>query len=988
MNELFKFNIQKLIKMWCDLFYDKYAGDHGFKNEIASVVSMEDFQDGSFLYYENEEAIQVHKENFSENFIIPYEVLDHNIYKLKVYTRVVKGLLTIYTVVSVNKKILEHCVINKIPIPIEDFLKNLCRYHQLYTDSNKLLTNSFYYNSQSRDQKIQTNTEYIVTKNMTPVDYTFHDKVDDPKNITEQLYDYQKCSIHWMLEKEKNKKTVKYNMNAEVILGNVYYDLDKPSFNLVKDRTKLIFYGGGLIDEVGLGKTVQIIALSILNPTQSTEYTRSDCEDKFFSRATLVMCPNQLCGQWNREFKKMVSKDYGVDVISLMTKRDFDKYTYQDLLDADFVIVSYQFLDNPVFTLPWSQKVSTYKNFNRRQWTQTDRKSVEETFKKMGKELVSNPIESLMKTNPMIQLIKWHRLVIDEFHEKDSNSKYTYVKNIVPYVDADYRWCVTATPFITNESLYHTVDFLTGYVNQDGNKILTNEQFVDYLSEDCFRRNTKKSVEKEHTLPPIQEEIRWLKFTTTERMMYNAYLANPNNDKFSIYLRQLCCHPQLADETKHCLSNCKSLQDIEKMMVSHYKKEVDAAQDKIDKIEGRIKKVKKRIRKIEKKQKKQQKKKLKKMMDMSKSSSDSESDSSGSSNSDDELDLAILMAGIDNDIDISQLEVKPSNTLDNLKESVEKLEQKLAVAKNEWDGKNTTFEFFNNVVSRLRKTVTKETDPKKSTNITLGADTNVMNFLSQFDNSSSDSDDNSNSEDEETCGICLGEIPEDDVGVTKCGHIFCYECLKISVSRFHNCPYCKKNLKDTDIFILSYEKKKSETKKNPEDKAKDELINEVGTKLANLIFFLRETKEHTIIFSQWDDLLKRVGRILDDNGVKNVFCKGNCYQRDKAIREFNEDDKIKVIMLSSESTASGTNLTKASQVVFIDPIYGSYKYRKDQERQAVGRAHRLGQKKSIKIIRFIIQNSVEEEIFRINLEEDAKHIDSKDAENMDEIQVE
>jgi SNF2 family DNA or RNA helicase len=136
---------------------------------------------------------------------------------------------------------------------------------------------------------------------------------------------------------------------------------------------------------------------------------------------------------------------------------------------------------------------------------------------------------------------------------------------------------------------------------------------------------------------------------------------------------------------------------------------------------------------------------------------------------------------------------------------------------------------------------------------------------------------------------------------------------------------------------------------------------------------LRETNEHAIIFSQWDDLLKRVGRILNENGVKNVFCKGNCYQRDKAIREFNDDDKVKVIMLSSESAASGTNLTKATQVILLDPIYGNYKYRKGQERQAIGRAHRLGQKNTIKIVRLIIKDSVEEEIYDLNNAEDAKN---------------
>ena len=65
-------------------------------------------------------------------------------------------------------------------------------------------------------------------------------------------------------------------------------------------------------------------------------------------------------------------------------------------------------------------------------------------------------------------------------------------------------------------------------------------------------------------------------------MMYNAYLANPNNSKYSVYLRQLCCHPQLADETKYALSNCKSLAEIETMMVSHYKNDMDIANQLVE----------------------------------------------------------------------------------------------------------------------------------------------------------------------------------------------------------------------------------------------------------------------------------------------------------------------------------------------------------------------------------------------------------------------
>ena len=113
-------------------------------------------------------------------------------------------------------------------------------------------------------------------------------------------------------------------------------------------------------------------------------------------------------------------------------------------------------------------------------------------------------------------------------------------------------------------------------------------------------------------------------------------------------------------------------------------------------------------------------------------------------------------------------------------------------------------------------------------------------------------------------------------------------------------------------------------------------------------------------------MFANVGEVLDDYGIKNVFCKGNVWQRDKAIREFNSDKNIKVIMLSSESAASGTNLTKAEMVILLDPVYGTYEYRRNTEWQAIGRAYRMGQTKQVQVVRFIVKNTVEEEIYNMN----------------------
>jgi SNF2 family DNA or RNA helicase len=963
--------------MWCNLFYDKYVGDisghgdHHYNNKITKLTTINDLSDGSYNYYSGKNALNIYNDKFKGYFALNKCAYESNLFKLMVYQKNIDSLETIYVVIGVNIYELEKIITSGYDIPHIGFLSRLCRFHLSYTEPEKLINNSQFYIVNCMAQKVAKNIEYMTTNVMKAVDYTFDTRCSDFDELNVKLYEYQKCSIYWMQQKELNKKKILYNLNEEILLGNVYYDTVTQKFNLNSNKKSMVINGGAIIDEVGVGKTLQVIGLSLLNPAKLISYKRNDIENKFVSKATLVFCPNQLCGQWIRELKSRIKVEYDPKIVSIMTKRDFDKLTYNDLLDADFVVVSFTFLDNKCFTEPWISKISDYKNFNKRIWNKTDFEVTSKVFSELGKELLSDPINSLYKKNTLIQLIHWHRFVIDEFHEIYKDNSYLSITNILPLITADNKWVVTATPFNNMDCFKQIVNFITNYKNTESEHIYSVEEIVNYLNNSCFRRNTKESVKQEHTLPPIKEEIRWLKFSPTERMIYNAYLADPNNDKFSIYLRQLCCHPQLAEETKESLSNCKTLEDIEKMMVSHYKIQVDEAQEKVNNIQERINKVNKKIKKIEKKQKKKQLKKLGLKVE------DSGSDSDNSSDSEDD-DLVSILMNADNNENIMS-GIKPSITIENLKNKVKDLEKALTENNNILDGKTKTYNFFSNVVEKIRKTVNKETNKEsKIEKNNTGADSN-LNIMDIF---SKEIDDDET--DDEVCGICLDEIPEDNIGVTICGHIFCFDCLKMTITKFHTCPYCKKKLSDNEIYVLSYERKKK-VNITKEDKTKTDLINEIGTKLANLIMYLRETNEHTIIFSQWDDLLRRVGRVLKENNIPNVFCRGNCYQRDKAIREFNDDDKIKVIMLSSDSTASGTNLTKASQVIFIDPIYGTYDYRKGQERQAIGRAHRLGQKSIIKIVRFIIMDTVEETIYKINSTEDIKY--KRDFEVSNEISV-
>jgi SNF2 family DNA or RNA helicase len=113
-------------------------------------------------------------------------------------------------------------------------------------------------------------------------------------------------------------------------------------------------------------------------------------------------------------------------------------------------------------------------------------------------------------------------------------------------------------------------------------------------------------------------------------------------------------------------------------------------------------------------------------------------------------------------------------------------------------------------------------------------------------------------------------------------------------------------------------------------------------------------------------MLKMIGKTLDEFGIKFVYCQGNNYVINKNINKFKKDDSIRVIMLSSETSNSGSNLTEANYIIFIDVLYHDQQHVKATEAQAIGRAVRLGQKLPVKVVRFITRGTIEDEHFTKN----------------------
>ena len=237
-------------------------------------------------------------------------------------------------------------------------------------------------------------------------------------------------------------------------------------------------------------------------------------------------------------------------------------------------------------------------------------------------------------------------------------------------------------------------------------------------------------------------------------------------------------------------------------------------------------------------------------------------------------------------------------------------------------------------------------------------------------------------DEEKDCVICFDTIS--NPALTTCGHLFCKDCLDMCLQHKSRCPICKNDLKGSEIILVN---KKKESKEigdtNP-------LIKKYGSKLGRIISMVRTlvSRDDTriIIFSQWDRMLSLIGKSLAENGIENSFVKGNIWSRNSAISKFKmgvdkSGNDNKVIMLSLKNAASGTNLTEATHIFFVEPINASKLESKSIEGQAIGRACRLGQKNKIKLIRVLTKNTIEQKIYEeIYLDEKTDYVNLNNSE--------
>ncbi|KAL7413539.1 SNF2 family N-terminal domain-containing protein [Mrakia frigida] len=244
------------------------------------------------------------------------------------------------------------------------------------------------------------------------------------------------------------------------------------------------------------------------------------------------------------------------------------------------------------------------------------------------------------------------------------------------------------------------------------------------------------------------------------------------------------------------------------------------------------------------------------------------------------------------------------------------------------------------------------------------------------------------------CAICYDE-PEVPA-ILPCGHQGCLPCLiacieqSVDQGKEGRCPVCDKPATSEDIVqsrqrpratvkVLKDEEDEDDENAEPtwaaESSSKSNgpvllLKNDFksSTKLDALVRHLdriknEDPKMKALVFSHFTSFLDIVEKVLNRNDYKFVRLDGSMTiaQREAVLTEFAKPTKRPLVfLLSIKSGGVGINLTSANHVFLMDLWWNSA-----IEEQAIDRCHRIGQTKTVHVVKFIIDRTIENRILKI-----------------------
>mmetsp|Transcript_50887 Transcript_50887/g.94823 ORF Transcript_50887/g.94823 Transcript_50887/m.94823 type:complete len:919 (+) Transcript_50887:66-2822(+) len=263
------------------------------------------------------------------------------------------------------------------------------------------------FNANKLDEWVPTIKDF-----MARLELAERDEAESPPGLAVELRPYQRQSLSFMLERERAPRGFHEAvwMPFKTPSGTQlwYSPLVGALTPFSEPRTHS---GGFLAEDMGMGKTVEVLALILSNPAPSPLPSFPQYPDAIPTAATLVVCAVSLVGQWIDEANKKLKTPLRVYMYHGNNRIRDSRRLAQDY---DLVVTTYSTLAS------------------------------DSSSRDVGEPL---------------QQIVWHRVVLDESHNiKDSS---TLQAKICCKLKTQLRWCCSGTPIHSNvHDLQGQLEFL------------------------------------------------------------------------------------------------------------------------------------------------------------------------------------------------------------------------------------------------------------------------------------------------------------------------------------------------------------------------------------------------------------------------------------------------------------------------------------------------------------------------------------------------
>lgn len=229
--------------------------------------------------------------------------------------------------------------------------------------------------------------------------------------------------------------------------------------------------------------------------------------------------------------------------------------------------------------------------------------------------------------------------------------------------------------------------------------------------------------------------------------------------------------------------------------------------------------------------------------------------------------------------------------------------------------------------------------------------------------------------------------PDEIIGfMTPCFHLVCQSCIRayqelaqsclIPGQSAGPCHICSAHIK-LEFVELRASNLETETSGLPRRKLGHNKIlpkyEGPHTKTKALLEDLLKSEEQTrqnptekpyksVVFTAWTSHLDLIGYALTAAGISFVRLDGTMQRpaRTAVMTRFREDDSVHVMLVSITAGGLGLNLTAGNSVYVMEPQFNPA-----AEAQAVDRVHRLGQKRPVRTVRYIMRDSFEEKMVEL-----------------------